>query len=54
MYTAGICGRLWCRLVRDSAVCTVHISGSSMLRQVIMYLWDNGVSWLNIQALITI
>jgi hypothetical protein len=50
MYTASIYGRLWCRLLRDGAVCTVHINGNSVLMHVIMYLWDNGVSWLNIRA----
>lgn len=48
MYTAGICGGFWCRLVRDDAIFAVHISRCRMLRHAIMYLWDNGVSWLNV------
>jgi len=46
MYTAGICGGLWCRLVWDGAVCTIHISVKACHNLFVGY----GVSWLNIRA----
>jgi hypothetical protein len=49
-YTADVYGGLWCRLVGNGAVFTVHIGGRSVLRHVIMYLWGNSVSWLNVRA----